>query len=156
MIYINLTNGIEYLKNIDFKPKFIRIQSTKCEQKDWNFIIEDLDYQFLFDLALGKPVTVIDYSAKKEETRAVYQGVSWIKYVLNRYWLDKHETPFVKNCNVLDYYNSMYNLLSERSKKKLDYVKKFLTTSEIYLEGYCESTKLDSNYAEYKNILTGH
>lgn len=153
MIYLNLTNGLEFLEQGPMNIKFVRIQSTKCEQKDWSFIIEDLDYQFLFDLALGKNITIIDYSARKENARAVYQGLEWIKYVLNRRWFDKITIPYVKEHNVSGYFNEMYNNLSKRSKKKLDYVKKFLIVNEINLEGICHNTKLDSNYEKYKEIL---
>ena len=65
-IYLNLTNGIEALEIL--KPanlRFVRIQSTACEQKRWDFILQDLDYSFLMDIALGENVTVVDYIAKK-------------------------------------------------------------------------------------------
>ena len=75
-IYLNLTNGIEALECL--KPanlnasNLVRIQSTACEQKRWDFILQDLDYSFLMDIALGENVTVVDYSAKKENTRVFY------------------------------------------------------------------------------------
>lgn len=152
--YLNLTNGLEALQGMKLRDvKFVRIQSTKCEQKDWSFIIEDLDYQFLFDLALGRKVVVIDFSVKKEKTRAIYQGLPWIIYVLNRRWFDREITSFVKQNNVTKYFRSIYHILPERTKKKLDYVKKFLSTDKIYLYGACEKTKLDSKYEVYKDIL---
>ncbi len=154
VIYLNLTNGIEALQKMKFRDvKFVRIQSTKCEQKDWSFIIEDLDYQFLFDLALGRKVVVIDFSAKKEKTRVIYQGLPWIIYVLNMRWFDREITSFVKQNNVTKYFRSIYHILPERTKKKLDYVKKFLSTDKIYLYGACEKTKLDSKYEVCKDIL---
>lgn len=53
--YINLTNGIEFLKP-EWKCKnynYIRIRSTLCERKDFNAILDNLDYNFLLDIATG-------------------------------------------------------------------------------------------------------
>jgi hypothetical protein len=156
--YLNLTNGIEWVQELNVPIKdigCIRIQSTKCEQKDWSYIIEDLDYQFLLDLALGEDVIVLDCSPKKDVSRALYQGVEWIKYVLNRRWFDREENCFVKGNKVNNYFNEEYKLLSRRAKNKLDYVKKFLLTDRIYLQGMCKTTSMDSNYEGYKQILKG-
>jgi len=156
--YLNLTNGIEWILDLDVPVKdigCIRIQSTKCEQKDWSYIIEDLDYQFLLDLALGEDVIVLDCSPKKDVSRALYQGVEWIKYVLNRRWFDREENCFVKGNKVNNYFKEEYKLLSRRAKNKLDYVKKFIITDKIYLQGMCKTTSMDSNYEGYKQILKG-
>lgn len=54
--YINLTNGVEAIPMLEFwneDYRFIRIQSTICEQKNWDRLIQDLDYDFLMNLALG-------------------------------------------------------------------------------------------------------
>lgn len=48
--YLNLTNGLEYLDEIQ-NYKLVRIQSSLCERKCWDKLIQDLDYNFLFDLA---------------------------------------------------------------------------------------------------------
>ena len=156
--YLNLTNGIEWVQELNVPIKdigCIRIQSTKCEQKDWSYIIEDLDYQFLLDLALGEDVIVLDCSPKKDVSRALYQGVEWIKYVLNRRWFDREENCFVKGNKVNNYFKEEYKLLSRRAKNKLDYVKKFIITDKIYLQGMCKTTSMDSNYEGYKQILKG-
>lgn len=45
--YINLTNGVEAIPMLKFwneDYRFIRIQSTICEQKNWDRLIQDLDY----------------------------------------------------------------------------------------------------------------
>ena len=81
--YLNLTNGLEYLDEID-EYKLVRIQSTICEQKNWNKLIQDLDYNFLFDLAQGNTVEIYDTSSNKKISRALYQGVEFIRYVLLR------------------------------------------------------------------------
>lgn len=153
-LYLNLTNGIELLENLnslDFN--FVRIQSTACEQKRWDFILQELDYNFLMHLALGENVIVVDYSAKKAQTRAVYQGLEFIKYTLNRYWLDKDYTPCVKGFNCKEYFKEVYDKLDKRTFKKLDYFKKFLATSEINLKSKCFKTEHDGDYEYYSALL---
>lgn len=153
-IYLNLTNGLEYLKELpSYKWKFVRIQSTKCEQKDWNFIIEDLDYEFLFDVGRGEIVYVFDKSERKEMSRALYQGLEWIKYVLNRRWLGKIIVPKVKDNNVSTYFDIQYNKLSRRAKKKLDYVKKFITSNCINIIPIQTSKSTYSNDVEMFKLL---
>lgn len=46
--YVNLTNGIEAISQLNLSDySFIRIQSTICEQKLWDRLIQDLDYDSL-------------------------------------------------------------------------------------------------------------
>ena len=90
--YLNLTNGIEFLDKFNARVediKFVRIQSCACERHLWDKLINDLDYNFLLDLALGYEVVVWDTSARKRESRAMYQGLKLIEYVLNKIWFDK-------------------------------------------------------------------
>ena len=72
--YINLTNGVEAISTLQGDYRFIRIQSTVCEQKLWDRLIQDLDYDFLMNLALGHKCIVYDFGARKPIPRAVYQG----------------------------------------------------------------------------------
>lgn len=85
--YINLTNGIEAIPILSEGYHFIRIQSTQCEQKHWDRVIQELDYDFLINAALGNECVIYDYGARKPNARAMYQGVEFIKYVLHRRWL---------------------------------------------------------------------
>lgn len=150
--YFNLTNGLEFLEEIkDFK--FVRIQSTLCEAKCWDKLILDLDYNFLIDLAQGNTVYVYDTSRNKKQSRAIYQGLEFIRYVLYRKWLNVQIEAYVKHNKVTDYFEIQYNSLSVAAKKKLDYVKKFLNTNEIKLQGYCKKSLHDGQYEYFKNIL---
>lgn len=150
--YLNLTNGLEYLNQIkDFKV--IRIQSSLCEAKCWDKLIHELDYNFLLDLSQGDIVQVYDTSSKKQESRAIYQGIEFIKYVLNKRWFDKEERSIVKGNDVTQYFKQEYNKLSQSTKKKLDYIKKFLNTDKINIETYCKNTLHDGQYDYFKHIL---
>lgn len=149
-IYYNLTNGIEFSNK---KSLFIRIQSSLCEAKKWDKILNDLDYNFLMDLAMGHEIIIIDSSQKKIKPRAIYQGIPWIKYALTRRWYNRIELVFVKRNNVSNYFNKEYHSLSKETKRKLDYFRKFLFHDEIKIRGIGLQTKKDGNYNFYKNKL---
>lgn len=155
MYYLNLTNGIEFIPRICSYTtfKFIRIQSTACEQKRWDFILQELDYNFLLDLALGEEVVVIDYGANKPVPRACYQGIEWVKYALNKCWFGKEEKAIVRGYDSTNYFRECYAKLDKRTLKKLEYFKKFLMTSELHLEYKTKSTDKDGDYDYYKDIL---
>ena len=154
--YINLTNGIEvlldnYAKNVDFH--FIRIQSTACEQKRWDFIIQELDHDLLLNLALGNICIVYDYG-QNGTPRALWQGVEFIKYVLSLYWLGVETQPIMRSGhNAQEYFYSEYSKLENRTFKKLDYFTKFLLTNEIRLISVGKKTTKDSQYGWYKEVL---
>lgn len=152
--YINLTNGIEAIKkHPPYNYRFIRIQSTLCERKCWDKLILDLDYDFLMNLALGNRCIIFDYSANKQMTRAIYQGLEFIKYVLARRWFKKAHQPFVKGMNVTEYFRQEYKKLSKATKAKVDYFRKFLHTDILRVEGICARTAHDNDFSFYYGIL---
>lgn len=153
--YLNLTNGLELLSNPNFNKeyKFVRIQSCTCERHLWNKLLLDLDYNFLMDIALGYNVIVYDSSPHKLLSRALYQGVEFINYTLNRVWLNKKIIPYVNNHNCEDYFEEEFKNLDKKVIKKLKYVKKFLNTDTINITCIGEMTKNDGNYEYFKNIL---
>lgn len=150
--YLNLTNGLEYLDEIkDYKV--VRIQSTLCEAKCWDKLIQDLDYNFLLDLAQGNEVEVYDTSSKKKISRAMYQGIEFIKYTLNLRWFNRENKSYIKGMNVTNYFTQEYNKLSTTTKKKIDYIKKFLNTDEIHIKTHCKKSLHDGEYNYFKEIL---
>ena len=153
-IYLNLTNGIEALEKQGFQDaNFIRIQSTACEQGRWDFILQELDYNFLMDIALGNVVMVIDFGANKDYSRALYQGVAFIKYVLNRRWLNTIIQPTVRGNDCAKYFDECYRNLDKRTLKKIDYFRKFVKTKEIEIFRVSAPTDKDGNYEYYRDLL---
>ena len=158
--YINLTNEVEAIPKIQGDYRFIRIQSTICEQKLWDRLIQDLDYDFLMNLALDHKCVVYDFGARKPVPRAVYQGLEFVKYVLNRRWLDREYITNVNrsknqerknNCN--DYFDKCYQQLEDRTKKKLDYFLPYVNTEEINLVCITDCTQHDGDKDFYKEVL---
>jgi len=153
-IFINLSTGIEFLPTIppDQNIHFIRIQSTWCEQKRWNDIIADLDYTFLMYLVLGYKCMVYDCS-RRRISRALWQGIPWVKYVLERIWFNRNPKAKVKNWDVTNYFDNQFRTLTERTKNKIKYFRKFLLTNEIDIEICGKVSQYDGKYNELKNLL---
>lgn len=153
LFYINLTNGIEVIQYLPIGYRFIRIQSTLCERKCWDKLLLDLDYDFLMNLALGNRCVIFDYSPKKKQTRAIYQGLEFIKYILTRRWFRKAPKAFVKGMNVTAYFEQEYEKFSKAAKAKIDYFEKFLQTDELRVEGICARTGHDNDFSFYCSVL---
>lgn len=147
--YYNLTNGLEFEQFIE-PYSFIRIQSTACEQKKWNFIIQDLDNDFLFNVSIGTTCIICDLSEKKEETRALYQGLEWITFVLTKRWLAKKYMPMVRDNDTFNYFDYYYHQLAPQTKRKLDYFKRFLKTDTVCIN------KIFGNIKTYKELNHGN
>jgi hypothetical protein len=150
-VYINLTNGIDVMDRFGFGG-FVRIQSSHLESKQFDRVIRDLGYDFLLDCALGFRVVVVDASHRKV-SRAIFQGLPWIAYVLRRRWNLVPKTPLVLGHDVSDYFDHQYRQLSKATKRKLDYVKKFLHTDRVRISGSCFSTTHDGKYDHYATKL---
>ena len=150
--YINLTNGIEYLPELK-NYNFIKIQSSICEMKKWNYLLQDLDNNFLMNLALGNKCIIYDCSNKKQIPRSFYQGLEFIKYVLNLIWFNKNYIPIVNTINCSKYFYNEYKKLDKRIKKKIKYYKKFLMTDKLNINIISKKTNLDGKYNIYKKIL---
>lgn len=156
IIYLNLTNGLEALPLFADGYKTIRIQSTACEQKRWDYILADLDNGLLFDLAIGKSCFIIDYTQRKKIPRALFQGVEWIKFVLNRVWLNKEYKPMVRGNDASKYFMEQYRLLNNVTLNKIKYYRKFINTEEINLIAVGRQTANDGNYTYYAELCKAY
>lgn len=67
---INLTNGLEglpVLRRLGFEMEdlvFMRLQSTKAEQHDMEYMLAHLDHHVLWNLALGNVVIIYDTGSR--------------------------------------------------------------------------------------------
>lgn len=169
--WVNLTNGLLYLEELPSDVHFTRIQSTTLESKNWIKLFSDLDHNFLLHLALGYECMLYDCGCNKTISRTIYQGIPVIKYVLDRYWYDKIETPYIidrtgkvtKKADI-NFFNSIYEFLfcynstkeKEAVKVKLKYYKKFLNSTEVHLKGISKCTDKDGNYEYFVELLKNY
>lgn len=155
--FTNLTNGIEAIQKHNLKDyQFIRIQSSQVERHCWEKILLNMDDNFLMNLALGNVCKIFDYSAKKHIPRALYQGIAFLEFVLERRWFGRNSPMKIKNLNTNDiFYERAYEQIRKNRdiKKKLDYFKKFLNTDKLLIVMHFGHTDIDGKYDEYKRIL---
>lgn len=140
--YTNLSRGIlcphqDWLDGEGYPKKWVRIQSTQCEQKLWADVLKTLGPQFYMDVASGERVMVHDHSERDRESRAMWQGLSWIRFALNREWFGKETHSVVRNgCNVTPYWKRAFNNLSRPDRAQLKYYGSFalLDLEEVRLK----------------------
>ncbi|MHA1889083.1 MAG: hypothetical protein ACTSX0_13745 [Promethearchaeota archaeon] len=152
ILFINLSNGLEAVEEFNLKNfRIIRIQSTACEQKRWNYILESLSDEFLFYAALGYECIVYDYGCNKEVPRAVWQGLEWIKFVLHARWLNEEYVLIGRASNSTQYFKDNYLLIPRTVMKRLDYYKKFSDLKEIKISSITKRTIYDSDHERQIN-----
>jgi hypothetical protein len=152
--FINLTNGIQAIKDYNLKNyRFMRLQSTLCEQKRWDHITKGLSEDLLLNLALGNNCIIYDYGANRQVPRAIWQGVEWIKFILNKRWFNNDYVPEGRMRGGQGYFDEVYRNLSSTSMSKIKYFRKYLDTPDINLKFICSPTQKDSNVEYYRSLL---
>jgi len=139
--YINLSRGVycphfDVLWNRETPYNWVRIQSTQCEQKLWAEILRTLGPQFYMDAAQGTTIVLHDQSEKNRETRAMRQGLSWIRYALDATWFGKETQSFVRGHDVTAYWRHTYRNLSKSDRAQLKFYRDFASpfVSSVSLE----------------------
>ena len=145
--FLNLTNGLEWLPAL-VDCRFIRLQSTACEQKRWGPLLLDLDHDLLCNLAMGRRCVVHDASPSGHP-RALWQGLALVRYVCERVWFEREVVPPVMR----PYFREVYRDLPDTVLNKFKYYRKFLMTDQILLEGEEGHTRHDGDYAYFRDLL---
>jgi hypothetical protein len=154
--FVNLTNGIEAIRpNGLMNPHFIRLQSTACEQTRWGQILLDLSDDFLLHAAMGDTCYVYDYGASKFVPRAIWQGLEWVKYALNRRWYSHKYEPVARAATMGRYFDEQYEKLDRKVKNRLDYFVPFLAQAPVQVVGVPGRTTHDGDKQWYAAELSG-
>lgn len=134
--YLNLSRGTLLAANVSERYQVLpselrvcRIQSTACEQKRWAYVLDSLNDDLLYNLALGNRVYVHDVSEKPRVTRALWQGLPWIRHVLYRRWLTLETETWIyrggRGVNVTAYFDRVARALPRGTKRRVDYFRRF-------------------------------
>ena len=173
--FINLTNGIEVLPRlineggVGFDDvSWLRIQSTHCENTNYNGIIEGLDHNFLMNAALGSVCVLYDYGSRGTGKligpddhrygipRSYWWGLEWIRHCLSNVWhLPESEEPqrFVRGYNMKGLFDSAISAMPKTLKRKLKYYRPYLLTSQLYIYGVYGRTSEDGEKEFYHNLM---
>ncbi len=157
-IFVNVASGLDWLPDLAGQDvSFIRIQSTACEQKRWNDLLREVDANLLMNLALGHRCVVYDASAKRDVSRALWQGVELLRHCLIRAW--GIPTEKMPDCprggeSMWQYFEDVWNNeLDVRTKRRLRYFRNFLWTDVLRLEYECRRTDKDGRYDELAMLV---
>lgn len=122
--FYNLTNGLACLGEGTSRdsPRFMRIQSTHCEQKRWADVIYGAGPDFLWHLAHDAEIVVHDESEKPRTTRALWQGVEVIRVFAGFVWGRPCLPELTRGGhNAADYYLAQARALDDRTRRWLAY-----------------------------------
>ena len=154
--FLNCTTGLEFLDAIskDCELHFTRIQSTSGEQGRWNYILNNVDNDFLMHLAIGSKCVFFDCTSRyggRRDSRAIWQCIEWIKYAIHRCWFDEEiKCPYGQHKHFQHIYN---HNLKKATKRRLRYFKRFVLTDKIYLKTVCCRTTHDSDFEYFRGEL---
>ena len=131
--YINLTNGLEVNSS---PPNVLRIQSTKCEQKLWQDVIDSLPDDLLWELVNGRDATIIDNSERPRISRALWQGAALGYFALMRSLGVFNSSGFVcfpRGSRELNLYNNFEYITEYLNLGRYKYYRKFYIPSDVTL-----------------------
>ena len=173
--FINLKNGVEAIPTLravgidDYA--FVRIQSTLCEAGDMEKMMLELDANLLVSLALGYSCVVYDFGSRDKKRgvpRALWYGLEFARFALNRYWFDGDDTAVTDRCvpvlrgkRVDDDFRRKLSSLSKSAKKRIKYYRKFVppevraTYPGVRLVGAYAVTAKDDDEGFYAETLRG-
>lgn len=174
--FINLKNGVEAIPTLravgidDYA--FVRIQSTLCEAGDMEKMMLELDANLLVSLALGYSCVVYDFGSRDKKRgvpRALWYGLEFARFALNRYWFDGDDTavttdrrgPVLRGKRVDDDFRRKLSSLSKSAKKRIKYYRKFVTPEVraaypgVRLVGAYAVTAKDDDEGFYAETLRG-
>lgn len=164
--YVNVTNGIEaipILESASIPYSFVSIQSTHLEQKHFDLMLRSLGANFLINLALGVECVVVDYGANKLNSRAIYQGLPFIKYTCEKIWYKDFERPYIisRNNSSLTYdareiFKEYFNSLDKKTRRCISKYKEYSKLNDskrVSLTGLSTSTTNDGNAPFYSDIV---
>lgn len=132
--FANLTRGLMCGSGA---TGFCRIQSTHCEQKQWRDIIYGAGPHLLLTLATHDvPIIVHDMSEKDRETRAMWQGLTFLTYACQRAWKLPLTPAIMRRRHGMDvthYFKERYNKLTSSTIQYLDYYRQFMPEGKTSL-----------------------
>lgn len=87
--------------------------------------------------------------------RALWYGVEFIRYALNRAWFDREVDCHLRGYNVTKQFREHYSSFSKPTMRRLSYFAKYINreeTHDIQLIGVYKSTTHDDDFPYYKSL----
>lgn len=133
--FANLTRGLlcPHLPPLDITHvRYCRIQSTSCEGKRWRDIIIGAGPELLMAMAHGVPTVVHDVSERDRETRAMWQGLAFVRRTCETVWgLDLTPIDGRGGLSMQDYFDHEIRNLDRPTVKLVRHFRQHLETDRI-------------------------
>lgn len=150
--YANLTNGVICAPE---GSAFTRIPSTWCEQKLWSKVLYGVGPDILAVAAAGRTVVVHDQSERQRQTRAQWQGLSWIRYACSVAWgLEEPEECSRNGWDVTPYWRRMYASLDKSDRAWLEYYRPAVRAEFVNINP-CWCPREEWTHGDGKSLLEG-
>jgi hypothetical protein len=165
--FCNLSNGIEAVASLIHKCgvpgdeiRFVRIQSSHCEAKDYAGVLSNLDHDFLLHLALGYQCRVYDFGSRAKRwpshgldlmvPSAIWWGLEITRYALTKLWhlSDGGERLVLHGHDATELVEQVIQTLPKPVSRKLRYYRNFVSTDTLRLDGIFAQTDLDGKREE--------
>ncbi|CAM9862573.1 unnamed protein product, partial [Chrysoparadoxa australica] len=110
-------------------------------------------------LAMGNVCFVYDFGKGQSTTgvaRAVWWGLEWVRYVLNRVWQLEHQGKgYKKGMNVAYYYVNSSSSRHSTAQRLLSYARRYIPSDikRLKLYGVCSATDKDGDVAAYVEMV---
>lgn len=115
--FVNLTRGLLCGRDVE-AGRYLRVQSTWCEQKRWSDVLLTTSPDLFFHAAQGHVCVVHDRSERERLTRAQWQGLSWLRFACSTAWYGKAEPEYARRGQRIDgYWQQCWDSLPERTRK---------------------------------------
>jgi len=129
-----------------------------CEQGHFERLVTELDTSLLLRLALGHCCLVYDYGSRNKKRgapRAIWYGLEFLRYALERIWLGKKGRAFLRGHDVSVMFEEVVGNLSASTRKRLRYYAKFMPPEGleyVQLYGVYRETVHDIDFNYYRSI----
>jgi hypothetical protein len=119
--YANLTRGVKCAPG---NAQLIRIQSTHCENTQWERVLVGIPDDFIARAAVGEVMIIHDYSEKNRETRAMWQGLTLVRIMIEYRWFGELRSRFKSKRggeSAIQYLRNVASQQPEHVRRKYDY-----------------------------------
>lgn len=165
VVFVNLTAGLEWLPELRElglglgELRFCRLPSSLCEQGLYNEFLARVPDEMLLRLALGQRVAVLDTSSRWSfgVSRALWQGLAYLAYVLNALWFGERCAPRHPKGFALpiEVFERALRRMPDPLKRRIEYYRHFLATDRIELLGISRRSLHDGDWSWYRAVLAG-
>ena len=168
--YVNLSCGAEALETLaaqgisDDALRFVRVQSSHCENRDYGGVLASLDADLLLHLALGCRCRVYDFGSRRKlagrgprSLRAISHLVGLLevaRYALSKLWgLASPPPPLLHGHDSTREVDHAIARLPAPLSRRLKYYRRWVATPVLRLEGCFAPSALDGNDAAIVRAL---